>query len=72
MKYRGISFALFFLTLPSDISSPGYLTGSAVGAISYNAAHSYIGAITCLIAGFSLASTVFIMCRSRLVCPHWL
>jgi len=42
-------FALFFLT--PDISFFGYLAGSKVGAVSYNLAHSYIGAVTCLAAG---------------------
>lgn len=41
------TFAWFFL-LP-DISFAGYLAGPLIGAISYNTAHSYIGAIICLI-----------------------
>ena len=51
------TFALFFLT--PDISFLGYLAGSRVGALTYNTAHSYIGAIACLLAGFFLPSPVF-------------
>jgi len=46
------AFALFFLT--PDLSFLGYLAGPKVGAVSYNVAHSYIGAVACLIAGFVL------------------
>jgi hypothetical protein len=46
------TFALFFLT--PDISLFGYLAGPKVGAISYNLAHSYIGAVACLVAGVVL------------------
>lgn len=45
-------FAIFFLA--PDISLLGYLGGPRVGAVTYNAAHSYMGAILCLIAGFLL------------------
>ena len=47
------TFALFFLV--PDISFLGYLAGSRIGAISYNFAHSYIGAIACILAGSLLA-----------------
>jgi len=46
------TFALFFLT--PDISFLGYLAGLRVGTVTYNAAHSYIGAIACLVTGFLL------------------
>jgi Domain of unknown function (DUF4260) len=46
------TFALFFLT--PDLSFLGYLAGSKAGALSYNFAHSYIGAICCLATGFAL------------------
>src|SRR5450830_1194750 len=46
--------ALFFFT--PDISFLGYLAGPRVGALTYNTAHSYIGAISCLAAGFFLPS----------------
>jgi len=50
------TFALFFLT--PDISFLGYLAGPRVGALTYNAAHSYIGSITSLALGFYLGSPV--------------
>jgi len=43
------TFALFFLG--PDISLFGYLAGPKIGALSYNVAHSYIGAVACLAAG---------------------
>jgi hypothetical protein len=39
-------FAACFL-LP-DLSFLGYLAGQRVGAMAYNAAHSYVGAVLCL------------------------
>lgn len=42
-------FALFFLV--PDLSFAGYLAGPKVGAISYNIAHSLIGALAVLAAG---------------------
>lgn len=47
------TFAWFFLT--PDLSFLGYVAGARVGAIAYNSAHSYIGAIVCLIASQLLA-----------------
>ena len=44
------AFAMLFL-LP-DLSFLGYLAGSRVGAIAYNAAHSYIGPVALLALGF--------------------
>ncbi len=44
------AFALLFL-LP-DLSLLAYLAGSRVGAMAYNAAHSYIGPAALLGAGF--------------------
>lgn len=41
----GLFFACFLLP---DLSFLGYLAGARVGAFSYNAAHSYVGAVTCL------------------------
>jgi len=46
------TFALFFLT--PDISLLGYLAGPKIGAVSYNLAHSYSGAVACLVAGLVL------------------
>ncbi|CAN7193784.1 DUF4260 domain-containing protein [Variovorax sp. LjRoot290] len=44
------AFAMLFL-LP-DLSFLGYLGGPRVGAIAYNAAHSYIGPVALLVLGF--------------------
>jgi len=49
-------FALFFLA--PDLSFSGYLAGLKFGSIVYNAAHSYIGVIVCLVAGALLSSPV--------------
>ncbi|HWX65359.1 MAG TPA: DUF4260 domain-containing protein [Rhodanobacter sp.] len=46
------TFALFFLA--PDLSFFGYLAGPRVGAASYNAAHSYIGALLILATGVLL------------------
>jgi hypothetical protein len=48
------TFALFFLA--PDVSFLGYLAGSRVGAIAYNAAHSYIGALACFGSGLVLVA----------------
>ena len=52
------TFALFFLA--PDLSLFGYLAGPRVGALCYNAAHSYIGAIACFLLGATLASAGFV------------
>jgi hypothetical protein len=44
------AFAMLFL-LP-DLSFLGYLAGPRVGAIAYNAAHSYVGPVALLAFGF--------------------
>lgn len=61
------TFALFLLT--PDLSFLGYFAGSRVGALSYNAAHTYIGAITCLVAGFFL-SVPALSCAGIIWCAH--
>ncbi|WP_119632539.1 DUF4260 domain-containing protein [Methylocaldum marinum] len=61
------TFAFFFLT--PDVSFLGYLAGSRVGAITYNAAHSYIGAIACLLVGFLLPAPV-LSCAGVIWCAH--
>lgn len=60
-------FALFFLT--PDLSFLGYLAGPKVGAITYNSAHSYVGAIACLVAGFLLSKPA-ILCIGIIWCAH--
>jgi hypothetical protein len=42
----GVFFVCFLLP---DLSFLGYLFGPRVGASAYNAAHSYIGAVACLV-----------------------
>ena len=48
------TFALFFL-IP-DLSFLGYLGGSHIGAVAYNAAHSYVGALACFGIGLLLVA----------------
>ncbi len=47
------AFALFFLA--PDLSFLGYLAGPRVGAVAYNAVHSYAGPIILLLVGYVLA-----------------
>lgn len=61
------TFALFFLT--PDISFFGYLAGPKIGAVSYNVAHSYIGAVACLVAGFVFPAPT-ILCVGIIWCAH--
>jgi len=61
------TFALFFLT--PDVSFFGYLAGPKVGAVSYNLAHSYIGAVTCLAAGIVVPAPT-ILCIGLIWCAH--
>lgn len=61
------TFAIFFLT--PDISFLGYLAGPRIGAVSYNIAHSYIGAITCLVAGFLLPEPI-LLCAGVIWSAH--
>ncbi|MGZ8175676.1 MULTISPECIES: DUF4260 domain-containing protein [Methylobacter] len=61
------TFALFFLT--PDLSLLGYLAGPKVGAVSYNLAHSYIGAVTCLAAGVVVPAPT-ILCIGLIWCAH--
>lgn len=48
------SFALWFLV--PDLAMLGYLRGRKVGAVAYNAAHTYLGAFATLGMGALLAS----------------
>lgn len=52
------TFALFFLA--PDLSLLGYLAGSKIGAISYNLAHSYSGAVACLAASLILSAPIIL------------
>ena len=47
-------YAILFLA--PDLSFAAYLSGARVGAIVYNAAHSYMAPVTLMTAGFALAS----------------
>src|SRR3979411_45735 len=47
-------YAILFLV--PDLSFAAYLGGPRVGAIVYNAAHSYMAPVTLMTAGFALAS----------------
>ena len=49
------TFALFFLA--PDLSLLGYLAGNRIGAIAYNVAHSYVGALGLFGAGMYLVSS---------------
>ncbi len=58
--YHKLHFAwqtYFWLFLLPDLAFIGYLLGSRVGAISYNLAHSYFGAIALTTAGIVLPHT---------------
>jgi hypothetical protein len=46
-------FAALFLA--PDLSFAGYLAGSRIGAMVYNAAHSYLAPMALMTAGFALA-----------------
>lgn len=61
------TFAWFFLT--PDIALLGFLASSRIGAFTYNAGHSYIGAFSCLAAGFLNANPALI-CASIIWCAH--
>lgn len=47
----GVFVACFLIP---DLSLLGYLANPRVGAFAYNAAHSYVGAIICLVIGAAL------------------
>jgi hypothetical protein len=47
-------YAVLFLA--PDLSFAGYLAGPRIGAVVYNAAHSYMAPVTLMTAGFGFAS----------------
>jgi hypothetical protein len=61
------TFALFFFT--PDLSFLDYLLGPKVGAITYNLAHSYIGAVG-RIAIALLRPEPIVLCASLIWCAH--
>ncbi|WP_083745175.1 DUF4260 domain-containing protein [Variovorax sp. KK3] len=51
-QYLGASWGAFaMLFLLPDLSFLGYLAGARIGAVAYNAAHSYIGPVALLALG---------------------
>lgn len=61
------TFAIFFLA--PDLSFLGYLAGPAAGAISYNTAHSYAGAVLALLIGVWLANPL-VLGAGLIWCAH--
>lgn len=61
------TFALFFLA--PDLSLLAYLANARIGAFAYNIAHSYIGAVACLTAGY-LSSAPVLTCVGVIWCAH--
>lgn len=61
------AFALCFL-LP-DMAFLGYLAGPRVGAMAYNFTHSCIGALVCLVAGWTLAAPA-VLSAGIIWCAH--
>lgn len=61
------TFALFFL-LP-DLSLLGYCLNPRIGALSYNSAHSYLGALLCLFLGTWLALPA-VLASGLIWCAH--
>jgi len=51
-------YAILFLV--PDLSFAAYLAGPQVGAIVYNAAHSYLGPVTLMITGFAITSPLIL------------
>lgn len=54
--WEGSWWVYAILFLAPDLSFLGYLAGPRIGAIVYNAAHSYIAPMVLTTAGFALAS----------------
>lgn len=61
------TFALYFL-LP-DLSFIGYAFGTKFGAVSYNLAHSYVGAVICMVSGLMLVQPT-LLGAGILWCSH--
>ena len=51
-------YAILFLV--PDLSFVAYLAGPQVGAIVYNAAHSYLAPVTLMITGFAITSPLIL------------
>jgi len=61
------TFALWFLA--PDLSLLGYLAGARAGALAYNTAHSYAGAVVCLACGV-LTSSHLLLTAGLIWCAH--
>jgi hypothetical protein len=61
------TFACFFL-LP-DVSFLGYLAGPRFGAASYNLAHSYVGAVACLVCAYMVPAPL-LLTAGIIWCAH--
>ena len=56
------------LLLP-DLAFIAYLAGARVGAIAYNATHSYLGAVVCLVIGVLAAAPAW-LAAGLIWCAH--
>jgi len=54
--WEGSWWVYAMLFLAPDLRFAGYLAGPRIGAIVYNAAHSYMAPVTLMVTGFALAS----------------
>jgi hypothetical protein len=54
--WAGYWWVYGILFLVPDISFAAYLAGPRIGAVVYNAAHSYMAPMTLMVTGFALAS----------------
>jgi hypothetical protein len=55
----GAGWSVFFACfLLPDLSFLGYFAGPRIGALAYNTAHSYIGAVACLVGALAWPSQV--------------
>lgn len=61
------TFALFFFV--PDISLLAYIAGPKIGAVSYNLAHSYSGALACLAAAFVFPAPT-VLAAGLIWCAH--
>lgn len=58
--WEGSWWVYAILFLAPDLGFAGYLAGPKVGAIVYNAAHSYLAPVALLTAGFAVSSPLLL------------
>ena len=58
--WGGAWWVYLMLFLAPDLSMAAYLAGPKVGAIVYNAAHSYMAPVAMMTSGFALASPLWL------------